>query len=254
LNELILHRERIDSDKSRILSSFFYSGCFVILIWVIQFFQWAAEINLSVLGVLPRRISGLFGIITAPLVHADFEHLISNSFTLFILLFGIFYFYRTSSIKVFFIIYFVDGILVWIFGRQSYHIGSSGLVYGFAGFLFFSGLFRKDKRSIALSLLVVFLYGGMVWGVFPVAPEISFESHLFGAVTGVFCAFIFRKNDPPEKFEWEEDNSDSDNDVDPNYTVVEDYRELYDLGEKDEYVEGNDSEDDDEIELRDRKN
>lgn len=94
----------------------------------------------------------------------------------------------------------------------------------------------------------------MVWGVFPVAPEISFESHLFGAVTGVFCAFIFRKNDPPEKFEWEEDNSDSDNDVDPNYTVVEDYRELYDLGEKDEYVEGNDSEDDDEIELRDRKN
>jgi len=103
--------------------------------------------------------------------------------------------------------------MVWLFARSSYHIGASGLVYGFAAFLFFSGLFRKDKSSMALSLLVVFLYGGMVWGVLPVKPEISFESHLFGALTGIVCSYIFRKNDPPHTYDWEnEDYEDEDYD------------------------------------------
>ncbi|MDZ4713257.1 MAG: rhomboid family intramembrane serine protease [bacterium] len=198
------------TEKNKIISSFFYSGCFVVLLWIIQFIQWASGKNISSFGVFPRKIEGLIGILTAPLIHADFSHLVSNSITLFLLLFGILYFYRSSVIKVFFIIYIVDGLLVWIFARPSYHIGASGLVYGFAAFLFFSGLFRLDKRSIALSLLIVFLYGGMVWGVLPTDPQISFESHLFGALTGIVCAFIFRKNDPPVKYEWEEEQEDDD--------------------------------------------
>lgn len=195
-----------NTEKAKILSSLFFSGLFVLLLWFIQIFQAISQTDLTFLGIFPGKISGLAGIITSPLIHADFSHLISNSVTLFILLFGILYFYRTSVIKVFFIIYILDGLLVWLFARKSYHIGSSGLVYGLASFLFFSGVFRKDKRSVALSLLVVFLYGGMVWGVLPTDPLISFESHFFGAVVGVFCAFAFRKNDPPEVYEWEEES------------------------------------------------
>lgn len=211
-------------DKNKILSSLFYSGCFIVLLWIIQFLQWVVDKNISTYGVLPRKTEGLIGILTAPLIHADFSHLISNSITLFLLLFGILYFYRSSVVKVFFIIYIADGFLVWLFARQSYHIGASGLVYGFASFLFFSGLFRKDKRSIALSLLIVFLYGGMVWGILPADPKISFESHLFGAIVGIVCAFMFRKNDPPPKYEWEEENYEDDYDdgIDSEEVKIED--------------------------------
>ena len=217
-----LEEER--QEKNKILSSFFYSGCFVLLLWIIQFVQWAIDKDFSVYGILPGQIKGLSGIFTAPLIHADFSHLISNSITLFLLLFGILYFYRSSAVMVFFIIYIMDGFLVWLFARESYHIGASGLVYGFAAFLFFSGLFRKDKRSIALSLLIVFLYGGMVWGVLPTDPKISFESHLFGALTGIVCAFLFRKNDPPPVYEWEEENYEDviEDDIDPDEIKIDD--------------------------------
>ena len=217
-----LEEER--QEKNKILSSFFYSGCFVLLLWIIQFVQWAIDKDFSVYGILPGQIKGLSGIFTAPLIHADFSHLISNSITLFLLLFGILYFYRSSAVMVFFIIYIMDGFLVWLFARESYHIGASGLVYGFAAFLFFSGLFRKDKRSIALSLLIVFLYGGMVWGVLPTDPKISFESHLFGALTGIVCAFLFRKNDPPPVYEWEDENYEDEieDDIDPDEIKIDD--------------------------------
>jgi membrane associated rhomboid family serine protease len=220
----LIELEEERQEKNKILSSVFYSGCFVLLLWIIQFLQWVVDKDLSVYGVFPRKTSGLIGILTAPLLHADFSHLISNSVTLFLLLFGILYFYRSSAVKVFFIIYIMDGLLVWLFARESYHIGASGLVYGFAGFLFFSGLFRKDKRSIALSLLIVFLYGGMVWGVLPTDPKISFESHLFGALTGIVCAFIFRKNDPPKVYDWEEENYEDEieDDTDPDDVEIDD--------------------------------
>lgn len=224
-NEIRLKElEEVRQEKNKILSSFFYSGCFVLLLWIIQFVQWAIDKDFSVYGILPGQTKGLSGIFTAPLIHADFSHLISNSITLFLLLFGILYFYRSSAVMVFFIIYIADGLLVWLFARESYHIGASGLVYGFAAFLFFSGLFRKDKRSIALSLLIVFLYGGMVWGVLPTDPKISFESHLFGALTGIVCAFIFRKNDPPPVYEWEEENYEDEieDDIDPEDVKIDD--------------------------------
>jgi membrane associated rhomboid family serine protease len=215
--------EEDKKERNKILSSFFYSGCFVLILWIIHFVNWAIEKDLSSYGVLPRNVSGLKGILTAPLLHANLTHLFSNSITLFLLLFGVLYFYRCSAVKVFFIIYIFDGLLVWLFARESYHIGASGLIYGFASFLFFSGLFRKDKRSIALSLLIVFLYGGMVWGVLPTDPKISFESHLFGALVGIVCAFIFRKNDPPPKYEWEEDDDDDyDDEKNPEDTAIED--------------------------------
>ncbi len=143
-NDEVREAEKIE--RARILSSFFYSGIFVCILWIVQFIQYAFETDLSSFGILPRKVSGLSGILTSPLIHADFSHLISNSLTIFLLLFGILYFYRSSVIKVFFIIYILDGLLVWIFARQSFHIGASGLVYGFAGFLFFSGVFQKRQK------------------------------------------------------------------------------------------------------------
>ncbi len=103
-------------EKNKIFSSMFFSGCFVLFLWFVQFYQWASESDLSVFGVLPGEITGLKGIFTAPLVHADFSHLISNSVTLFLLLFGILYFYRSSAI-VFVIIYINPHFLIIFYIR-----------------------------------------------------------------------------------------------------------------------------------------
>lgn len=213
----------MDEEKPRIRVSLIIATCFIALLWIIRFFEVYTKIDLSVYGIYPRKASGLIGIIAAPLLHSDLSHIFSNTISLFILTFFIFYFYLRSSLKVFFIIYFFHGFFVWLFARESYHLGASGLIYGFATFLFFMGVLRKDTRSIAVSLLVAFLYGGMVWGVLPTDPKISFESHLSGALVGLLCAVIFRKTDPlPEKYEWEDEEEEeeeiveTDDDINPD--------------------------------------
>jgi membrane associated rhomboid family serine protease len=163
------------------------------------------------MGLLPRNTTGLLGIVTAPLIHGDFSHLISNTFPLIVLGWIILFFYPKVSFFLFIFIYLVTGLLVWIFARQVYHIGASGIVYGFVSFLFFSGLFRKDNTSITLALIITFLYGGIVWGMLPGMKGISWESHLLGAVTGLIAAFLFRKVDPPaKKYDWEDEPDDFD--------------------------------------------
>lgn len=175
------------------------------VLWLIHLISSLFNISLSQFGVLPRNFSGIFGIITSPLIHGSFSHLISNTAPLVIIGLSIFYFYPKSAYRSFIIVYAGTGLLVWLFGREVYHIGASGIVYGYVSFLFFNGLFRKDNKSIALSLLVVFLYGGLVWGVLPGMPGISWESHFFGAVMGLIAAFIFRKTDPQKKYDWEDE-------------------------------------------------
>ncbi|MCH8170628.1 MAG: rhomboid family intramembrane serine protease [Bacteroidetes bacterium] len=178
---------------------------FLILLWLIQFAQYLFLLKLVKYGLLPQTTKGLTGIFTAPLIHSGFNHIISNSIPLLFLGSGIFYFYKEAAYKVFFMVYFIPGILVWFLGRESFHIGSSGLVYGYVTFLFFSGLIRRDNRSIALALIVTFLYGSLIWGVLPLSREISWEYHLFGALTGIYAAIIFRKSDPIKKYDWEEE-------------------------------------------------
>ena len=109
-------------------------------------------------------------------------------------------------------IYFLTGLLVWAFGRQSYHIGASGLNYGFLTFLFFMGIFRKDNRSLALSFLVLFLYSGLIAGLFPGDPRISWESHIAGAITGFVFAILLKRKDvkPRDPFDDEEDLDEPD--------------------------------------------
>ena len=203
-------------DKDKVISSIAVSFLFIGFIWLIKIFEIYTGFDLVTFGVYPRKVSGLIGVLTSPLIHSDFSHLVSNSITLFVLMFVLFYTYRKSAIRVFFIVYIFSGLSVWILGRPAYHIGASGLVYGLLSYLFFIGVLRKDRRSIALSLLVTFLYGGLVWGVLPIDPKVSFESHLLGAIAGAVCAVLFRKTDPIVKYDWEYEEEEEEEEEDEN--------------------------------------
>ena len=202
------------SNNPRELSSFTKSlvipFTFVLFLWAIYFSQVTFNLPYIQYGILPRKISGLVGILSAPLIHANITHLLSNTPTLLILSVSVMYFYPSSSLKVFVVIYLLTGILVWLFAREAYHIGASGIIYGLLGFLFFSGVFRRDNRSIALALLVTFIYGGLVWGILPGDKGISWESHLFGGISGIIVSFIYRKQDPYIKYDWEKEDISND--------------------------------------------
>jgi membrane associated rhomboid family serine protease len=200
-------------DKKKFITRLIFPIGFVLLIWFIKITEIIFSLNFTEYGLLPGNLKGLMGIVSGPLIHANLNHLLSNSFPLLFLGSGVIYFYRKSSYKVIAIIYFGSGILDWIFARQAYHIGASGIIYGLVTFLFFSGIIRRDTRAVALALLVTFLYGSLIWGVLPLDSGISWESHLFGALLGILCAFIFKRSDPAVKYDWEseEEHEGDDN-------------------------------------------
>lgn len=164
------------------------------------------NLNLYRFGVFPRTASGLIGILVSPFIHSTdgYSHLFNNSAPIFVLTWLLFYNFRNIAPKVFIIVYLGTGILVWLFARQNYHIGMSGVIYGLAAFLMLGGFLTKHLRVAAISLLVIFLYGSIIWGIFPVDPSISFEGHFFGFFVGALLAFVYRKQLPqPEKFTYE---------------------------------------------------
>ncbi len=179
-------------------------GIVVCLMWLVKIIEILFGLDFSGLGILPLTVRGLPGILFSPFIHAGFGHLFNNSLPLFFLGTALFYFYSEIAIKVSLWTYFLTGLFVWIAGRQAWHIGASGLVYGLASFLFFSGIIRKYFRLVALSLLIVFLYGSMVWGIFPdVYKNVSWESHMLGFVSGIILAIRYRKEGPQEPVpEW----------------------------------------------------
>ncbi len=188
----------------------------IAILWIIKGLQLVFSWRLGIYGIYPREIEGLAGIVFAPLIHGSFEHLFSNTLALFILTTALFYEYPKSAKWTFIIIYFGSGLGVWLFARESYHYGASGLTHGMMFFLFLIGILRRDKPAMAIAMIVFFLYGSMVWGVLPTKEEISFESHLFGALMGVVCAIIFRNKDPkpPEKkYSWEIEETDIEADT-----------------------------------------
>jgi membrane associated rhomboid family serine protease len=203
------------TDRQLLLSSMKYPLFFVAIIWLVKLYEIIFDLDLHTLGIFPLKLSSIHGILTSPLVHSDFKHLLSNSGPLLILCSGVFYFYRKIAFKIFTLTYLITGLLVWIGAREAYHIGASGLIYGFAAFLFTSGIIRKDIRLAAVSLVVVFLYGGMIWGILPLKPHVSWESHLLGLVVGIVLAIIYRKEhayttihdwNEPEAMDTTEDN------------------------------------------------
>ncbi len=203
-----------EDEKKHLYLSIFMPMVFIAIIWIVKLFEYTTGINLTEYGLLPRHASGLRGIILSPLIHGDWNHLISNTIPFFVLSFLMLFNYRRVAFKAFVFIYLASGVLVWIFGRENYHIGASGLVYGMAFFIFFSGVFRKNIQSIALSLLIVFIYGSIVWGILPIDVKISWEGHLMGALCGFLSAFYFRKVDLPKELVLEDDEDDEDDDSD----------------------------------------
>jgi membrane associated rhomboid family serine protease len=203
--------------RKKLLLSMIIPGIFIFFMWLVKIVEVLFELDFTGFGIFPLTGKGLPGIIFSPFIHADFKHLFNNSLPLFFLSVALFYFYSEVALKVFIWTFFITGILVWVAGRDAWHIGASGLVYGLASFLFFSGIIRRYFRLIALSLLIVFLYGSMVWGIFPgVYRNVSWESHMLGFFSGVVLAVVYRKEGPQRPvYEWmEEDEAEMKREAD----------------------------------------
>lgn len=185
---------------------------FVALLWLVHLMNWATDLDPRPFGVEPRQWTGLVGIFAAPLVHSDFGHLIANSLPLAVLASAMLFLYPHSSLRVLPAVYLGPGLAVWLFGRDSVHLGASGLVYGLVSYVFFAGLLRRDRRAIAASLLVVFMYGSLAWGVLPIKPGVSWETHLAAGLIGIVMAVALRRLDiPPRKrYTWEDEPDTSD--------------------------------------------
>ncbi|HEY3388104.1 MAG TPA: rhomboid family intramembrane serine protease [Prolixibacteraceae bacterium] len=205
--------EQYNLEKRIVRHSLFVSCSFVVVLWLVKLFEIEFDIDFSRWGVLPHDITGLRGIIFSPLIHANFKHLIANTFPLLILSFSLFFFYRKSSYTIFVLIYLFSGVFVWLGGREALHIGASGLIYGLAAFLFMSGIISFNIRLLTISLIVALVYGGMFWGIFPIKPEISWESHLWGGISGFGLAFFFRKPAIANPVEEESEEDDDFEDI-----------------------------------------
>jgi membrane associated rhomboid family serine protease len=206
----------IQPEKIRIRTSIIVGLIFLLVIWIVKLIEWYFKLDFGIFGIHPLNAEGLIGIITAPLIHADFEHATANSIPLFVSTAVIWYFYRDVAWKVYILIWIITGIWVWSFARESYHIGASGVVYGYISFLFFSGIIRRNLRLMAVSMLMVFLYGGLFWGIFPdffPHRNISWESHLMGGLAGLVIAIFYRKaGTQREKYSWEIEEEDDEDD------------------------------------------
>lgn len=177
----------------KILRTLAFPIGFVILVWIIHIVQFFSGIDLRTLGVFPKAVEGLPGILTSPLIHGGWQHLFYNSISFFILGAIIFWFYQRIALRSFLLIYILSGLGVWIFGQSgTYHIGASGLVYGMVSLVFWSGVFRRNIKSVVLALIILILYAGYFGGIIPGKEGVSWESHLLGALAGIVLAWIYK--------------------------------------------------------------
>lgn len=192
---------------------------FVAVISLIHAIDWGLGLDLARFGVRPRQIAGLPGIFVAPLLHGSFSHLVSNAVALLVLGTGMLHLYPNSAAKVIPAVYLGPGLAVWLFAGGNIHIGASGLVYGLVSYIFMAGAIRFDTRAIAASLLVSFVYGTLAWGVFPIVPGVSWETHLAAALIGATLAIALRHLDiPPRKrYAWEDEAEPAANDEHENH-------------------------------------
>jgi membrane associated rhomboid family serine protease len=217
-----LSTEEAEIEKKIFKYSLVIPIIFLIIIWMIKIVEIILGEQYIELGVLPRNLSGLIGILTSPLIHADFNHLIANSSSFIVLSTALFFFYRKVALTIFVLNYFMSGLFLWLGGREVIHIGASGIIYGMAAFLLFSGILRKDLRLLTISLIVVFLYGSMLWGLFPIEPGISWDGHLMGAVSGTILSLLYYKQGPPSMIQDEIETETEEEESDENeYWKVE---------------------------------
>jgi membrane associated rhomboid family serine protease len=207
--------DHIQQDQRRLRAAITLTAWFVATLWAIRLLEDLSGLDLGSLGILPRHLSGLVGVFTAPLIHASYAHLLTNTPVLLVLGSALLYGYPRSALVLLPAVYFGSGTAVWLFARPAYHIGASGLAFGIFFFVITVGALRRDRLAIALCMVALFLYGSMIWGILPGRPQTSFESHFFGAVIGLVLAFVLKDHDPkpPEKtYDWEGEDQDSDTD------------------------------------------
>lgn len=197
----------------RLLAAAVIPTFFMVLCWMMFAAERLLDVSFSQYGLMPREISHWFGVFTMPFLHANLSHIFSNTVSFVVLGTMLFYFYPEKALCVFLISYIFTGILTWIIGIGGVHIGASGMIYAFAAYIFTVGARSGNIQNMALSLIVVFLYGSMVWGLYPQNTGISWEGHLAGAVTGLVCAFIY----PIKKVVQDSLDDEDDDDYDTTF-------------------------------------
>ena len=222
----------IFNEKRKLVGSMIYPFLLLLLMWVVKIIETTTGYRFSSFGVIPLEVSGLPGIVTAPFIHGDFQHLISNSIPVFLLASGLFYFYDKKAFQILLLAFILPGLWVWLFARgNSSHIGASGVTYALASFHVFSGLIKREKRVLAFALIVLFLYGSMVWGIFPdfyPNRNISWESHLMGGIAGFLLALYYRREGPQEvKQEWQEHDEEWEDRIRRYHGISSDDIELH---------------------------
>ena len=180
-------------------SIFVLPALFILLLFAVEWIEVTYGTRFVKYGVLPRTFEGLKGVFLSPFIHGDWKHLTNNALPLFVLTATLGFFYKGIAKEVFLWSWLMSGLWLWAIGRPNFHIGASGLLYALASFLFFSGFIRKHTKLMAISMFVVFLYGGMVWGIFPMKKHISWEGHLAGALAGLILAYWFKESGPPKQ-------------------------------------------------------
>jgi membrane associated rhomboid family serine protease len=201
-------QKKNNNEYSSTLEVIIYPFLLISLLWSIYLIEQFYPREFIQLGILPKTIEGLKGILLSPLIHSpnDIKHIVNNSLPAVVLFAALVYFYHKIAAKIFFLSWVFSGLFVWFFAQNtgSYHIGFSGVIYALAGFLFTSGTIRKVRNLQGISLFVVFIYGGMIWGIFPLEERVSWEGHLFGLLVGVVLAFIFKNKGPQApKYQYE---------------------------------------------------
>lgn len=218
------------TERKALLNILFFPILFLIIMWMVRLIEEIFGVSFADYGVYPQSLSGLKGILFSPFIHGDVEHLINNSYPILILGGMLFFFYKKIAKQLFLWLFFIAGFWLWIIGGIGNeglrpHIGASGVIYALAAFLFISGIIRGNPRLSAVSMLIIFLYGSMIWGVLPTEDHISWQGHLAGFMAGIIVAIFYRNEGPKrKKYQWEIDEELEEaflkeNELKINYTL-----------------------------------
>ena len=218
------------SNKQQFINAVFIPLILGILMILTFILEKGMDWDFHTAGVYPRRIENIWGIFTVIFIHADWSHLANNVISFLILSFFLYFFYKQIASQVLVISYIFSGLILWLIGRESWHIGASGLIYSIAFFLFFSGIFRKHIPLIALSFVIAFIYGGMIWHIFPwqIEDPVSWEGHLAGGTIGFILSIFYRNAGPQKPVKvWE-------NEEDESLDYLSDYEDIEDIDNEQE--------------------
>lgn len=213
-------RAQARADRRRFWNAFLVSAFFVVGLWWLKLLEGWLDQPLGGLGVRPGEWSGLIGVIAAPLIHGSTAHLVHNTLPLLVLGTLLLAVYPRTAWRAVAFVWIASGVGIWLFGRPSSHIGASGLSHGLMFLLLVLGAIRRDRPAVAAAMIAFFMYGGMLLSILPGDPQVSWEAHLFGALSGAVAAVLWRKRDPApprKRYSWE----DEDESIEPLYSELQ---------------------------------